>query len=588
MTSSPSSTLTNLQAYNSFLAARALIEELVRQGVDTFFVAPGSRSSPLVAAIDAHPDTRVFVHFDERGASFAALGFGRGARRPAALVTTSGSAVANAFPAVVEASTDAVPLILITADRPWFLRQTGSNQTIDQVKIFGDYPRYHCDLAAPVGDPGLRNWIRAAAQAAVAARSMKGPAHLNCQFDEPLTPVRDGDTTVYIDPAEAPGISEWIASGAPWIRNVASTDGLDRSALTELAEALATSRRGLAVVGALPDPYQVEAAKTFTNHLGLPVLADPLSGLRVRGDGVRGLVVNYDQLLAVPRFAEGQEADLIIMIGGRLVSKILIQFIERSTAPCYQVMPQSYPFQPGDRPVIRVEGDLPAEPGVVSPADCDPLWFGRWMAADEAVGDLFDASLQGDPLAARTVIQTAGSRAAVFAGNSMPVRDIDRFGGVKADASIYANRGASGIDGNVATSVGLAAAEERPVVALLGDLTLLHDINSLALARGSEYPVIIVVVNNDGGGIFSFLPIARHDEIFEPYFGTPHGFDFAAAAAQFRLPHLLVTDAADLKGIIGECLDRGESTLIELRSSRDANLELHRQLTRLASEVLGQ
>jgi 2-succinyl-5-enolpyruvyl-6-hydroxy-3-cyclohexene-1-carboxylate synthase len=560
------------------LWAYLIVEELVRCGVDFFCVAPGSRSTPLVAALAASERARSLIHFDERGTAFAALGYARATGRPAAWITTSGTAVANGLPAVVEASTDGVPMILLTADRPPELRQTGANQTIDQPDIFGDYVRWRFDLPAP--DPAIdpAMVLTTVDQAAYrAARTPQGPVHLNLMFREPF--LSEGEDTL-------PAPSPWKERDEPYTRYTATKPAVDERETHALWQALRSVERGLVVAGRLASRKQGEAVIRLSDSLGWPLLPDIGSQVRLGADS-KNLAAHYDALLASDSFSRAHVPEAVIYVGGRALSKRLEQFLGRSRPDPYVVVREN-PFRldPAHRVTHSIEADIVdfcAALGLVSAEDLparDIAWTAGWREASEEVGRRMDEVLSGEPsepFVARSVSRNVPHDHGLVVASSMPVRDLDTYAAAGAPPlPVAANRGASGIDGTVATAVGFARGLERPVTLLIGDLALLHDLNSLAMLR--DVRVVVVVLNNDGGGIFSFLPVASQRQFFEPYFGTPQGVDFGPAAGMFGLHYECPESAEGFVESYRKACARTSSTLIEVRTDREENVALHRRI----------
>ena len=563
------------------LWATLIVEELVRSGVDFFCVAPGSRSTPLVAALAESEGARSLVHFDERGTAFGALGYARAAGRPAVWITTSGTAVANGLPAVVEAATDGVPMILLTADRPPELRQTGANQTIDQPDIFGDYIRWRFDLPAP--DAGMNPAVVLTTVDQAVYRSRRapgGPVHLNLMFREPFLPA-DGEEGLLSAPAR------WSESGEPYTRYAATRPAVNFDEVERLWGSLRRVERGLVVAGRLPSRKQGEAVLRLAESLGWPLLPDVGSQVRL---GARSeiLAPYYDALLASERFKEAHVPEAVLHFGGRAVSKRLEQLLTRSR-PDPHVVVRENPFRldPGHTVTHSVEADVldfcaALVKAAGGEARTDSSWTTSWLEASESVGRHLGRSFEGtaelnEPLVARLISRHIPEENGLVVASSMPIRDLDTFAAPEgAPVPVAANRGASGIDGTVATAAGFARGTGRPVTLLIGDLALLHDLNSLALLR--ELPAVVVVLNNDGGAIFSFLPVARHKAFFDPYFGTPQGVGFEHAAAMFGLGYEGPSSATEFLEKYRAACARTTPTLIEVRTDREENVALHREL----------
>ncbi len=569
------------------LWAGLLVEELVRCGVDFFCVAPGSRSTPLVAAIAENPRARSRIHYDERGTSFAALGYARATGKPAAWVTTSGTAVANGRPAVAEAATDNVPMLLLTADRPPELRQTGANQTIVQPGIFGEYVRWSFDMPAPDAaiDPAM---VLTTADQAVhrTLRAPRGPVHLNLMFREPFLSEPGLETEDEL-PAHLAG---WRESEGPYTRYAATKPAMDEAEAGRLWSDLRRVERGIVVAGRLTSREQGEAALGLAEALGWPLLPDIGSQVRL-GARSENLAAHYDLLLGSERFAEAHMPEAALHLGGPSVSKRLQQFLSRRHPRLHAVVREDPSrLDPNHRTTHRIEADvvdfcasLTASERRTSPSS----WTASWRDASEKAGGYLERRFSEsgeltEPIVARLVSRHIPDGHGLVVASSMPIRDMDAFAASDGAAiPVAANRGASGIDGTVATAAGFAHGLQSPVTLLIGDLALLHDLNSLAMLR--DLPAVIVVLNNNGGGIFEFLPVSQHKEFFEPYFGTPQDVSFEHAAAMFGLAYAHPHTVAEFTESHEAALARNTPTLIEVQTDRGENTELHRNILREVS-----
>ena len=570
------------------LWADLIVEELVRTNVDFFCVAPGSRSTPLVAALAANEKAQKLVHFDERGTAFAALGYARATGRPAAWITTSGTAVANGLPAVVEAATDAVPMILLTADRPPELRETGANQTVVQPNIFGGYVRWSFDLPAPDPDLDPAMVLTTVDQAVYRAlRAPSGPVHLNLMFREPFLP--DPDEKACEEP---PSPARWRRSGEPYTRYAETKAAVDPEEVERLWEVLHPVQRGLVIAGRLGNRKQGDAALGLAEALGWPLLPDVGSQVRL-GTHSKSLTAYHDALLESEPFKEVHTPEAVLHVGGRALSKRLERFLAWSRPDPYVVVREN-PFRldPAHQVTHSVEADVVGLCAALAEAarggsSADPAWAAGWREASLRV-DLYldrlfaETKVLNEPLVARLISRHIPEDHSLCVASSMPVRDVDTFAAADgAPVPVAANRGASGIDGTVATAAGFARGSGRPVTLLIGDLALLHDLNSLAMLR--ELPVVVVVLNNDGGAIFSLLPVARHEEFFEPYFGTPQGVSFEGAAKMFGLAYHLPRTTEEFVEAYRNT--RSAPTLIEVKTDREENAQLHRRLLSKISEA---
>ena len=531
------------------------------------------------------------MHFDERGTAFFALGYARATGRPTAWVTTSGTAVANGLPAVVEASVDEVPLLLLTADRPPELRATGADQAIDQVKIFGDYVRWQFDLPAPNPDVRPEAVLTTIDQAVYRTRrAPSGPVHLNCVFREPFVP--EGEP---ISRQNFADLGLWSEHAQPYTRYAASEPVVSGETVEAVWEAVRGVERGLLIAGRRPvlNTDEGEAVRRLAETLGWPLLPDVGSGLRMgRGGRPATTVPYYDVMLAGEAFSAAHAPEAVLHVGGRSTSKRLGQFLERHRPRPYVVVrPSPSRLDPRHQVTHYVEADAGAFCSALAqvaeqktarpPTAWQTAWHEASTKTDEAIDQFFAGTESlSEPLVARQLSRRIPKEHGLFLASSMPVRDMDAFAdaGGSAAVPVASNRGASGIDGTVATAAGLAEGLGRPVTLVIGDLALLHDLNSLALLRQGGPPVILIVINNDGGGIFSFLPIAEHREVFEPYFGTPHGLTFKAAAALFGLAYHHPVTVAGLEEAYTSACRSGVSALIEVTTERSANRALHQDV----------
>lgn len=572
----------------TILWGHLIVDELIRLGVDYFCVSPGSRSTPLTVAVARHPRARAVVAYDERGAAFHAVGYVRATGRPAALICTSGTALANYLPAVVEADVDHVPLLVLSADRPPELRETAANQTVRQPAMLGDAVRWRFDLPAPDETIAPAFVLTTVDQAVWRAQQpVPGPVHLNCIFREPLAPVVQPVAAGYT--AE---LARWLDSAEPFTTYLAPAPAPVMTVAGDLLPRLARSPRGVIAVGRLPDARAADAVWRLADHLGWPVLPDIQSQMRL-GALPPDAVPDYDLAL----LDDAPPPDAVLQLGSPSLSKRWLQLITRARPPLHVVV-NPYPDRqdPAHTVTHRVVGDVAAfcaalaqQPaGTVDPA-WRAFWFGRTAARSADRAAAVDRFLAEQPAVseistARTVTRLIPPEHGLWLASSMPVRDADTFGWAESAAAprpgprVAANRGASGIDGTVAAAAGFAAGLGQPVTLLIGDLALLHDLNGLALLHAGGVKLIVVVLNNQGGGIFSLLPIARFDAVFERFFGTPHGYTFADAARLFGVAYAAPTTDAELAAAYATALAAPGSTLIEVRTERDANAALHRQI----------
>jgi 2-succinyl-5-enolpyruvyl-6-hydroxy-3-cyclohexene-1-carboxylate synthase len=567
--------------------AATLVDEWVRAGVAHAVVCPGSRSTPLAVALAAHPGITLHMRLDERSAAFVALGLGLSTGRPAVLLTTSGTAAVELHPAVVEADLGGVPLLACTADRPPELHQVGAPQTIDQTRLYGSSPRWFFEPG--VADEATAHTWRSIASRSV-AESLSGPAgpgpvHLNLAFRDPLLPSSPGT------PAVLPG----RPGDAPWHRAGAGPVPAPDSVVAELA---AAGRRGVIVAGAgCGDP---EAVSALGRALGWPVLADPRSALRTDGAEVVGAA---DGILRSGDFTRRFVPEVVLRLGAPWVSKVVNEWLaelSRAGSPQLVVDPWWRWLDPDRGATTMVRADptelCRAVVDRVGPGQPDRSWSRGWQAAESAAQSALTELLEPDPgpggdlgplaesALARRLLRSLASEAIMVVSSSMPVRDVEAFAPPRSSPpSVLANRGANGIDGVVSTALGVALGSGRPTVALVGDLAFLHDCSALVRGPGIDPPCTIVVADNGGGGIFSFLPPASALDAttFEHLFGTPQATDVAAVAGGFGLPVTDVDNVDSAVSAVGRTLGSGRLSVVRVRlPGRDENVEGHRRVNR--------
>lgn len=558
---------------DTYILLRAFADELARCGMTAVCTSPGSRSAPLVLTLAREPRLRCYSHLDERCAGFFALGLAKTIDQPVAVVCTSGTAAANLAPAVLEAREARVPLIVLTADRPPELRDIGAGQAIDQLKLYGSAAKWFFEVGTHEASPERLRWIRQLACRAfwTAIEGRPGPVHLNFPLREPLIvdePLGEDDSG--------------RAGGRPWVTRP-RTDARPAPAVVRGLEAEVVARsRGIIVAGRSErSPALPAAVAGFAAASGYPILADPLSGAR-RGPAA---IAHYDALLREDAWAQSHRPELVIRVGDLPTSKPLREWLAGlGDALQLSFDPEGAWHDPDAVSATHLTSDPAATLDELAGLLPKPEsgWLEDWSRADRAAAKAIAAAL-GEELSEPRVAAELGVRlppwATVFVASSMPVRDVETFFPSREEPPrVLCNRGANGIDGVTSSAFGVAAAGGGPVVLLIGDIALLHDLGGLAAARRLGLSLTIVLLNNDGGGIFSFLPIAGEGDVFTDHVATPHGLDFAHAAAFFGIEHELVSEPHALR----EALDRSVAAdgvqMIEVRTDRDANVELHRRI----------
>ena len=570
----------------SLACAVSLVDELVAHGLRHVCISPGSRSTALALAFARRPEVAVHVNLDERSSAFFALGLVRGSRIPAAAVCTSGTAAAEFFPAVVEASQSAAPLFLLTADRPPRLRGTGANQTIDQVNLYGAYARAYLEPPVPTSPEDVIAWRAVARRAIVAALSTRpGPVHINCPFDEPLVPA---------GPALKPAPPDTTPVAGP--DRIADPQDVARMA-AEIQGA-----RGVMVIGPSPwaPPHQ---AVMLAEQIGWPVMAEPASGVRRRGARPQVVLAAGQALARSPGFMNRHVPELVLQLGATPTSRATQELV--ASAKRLVVIDRDHRDpDPEGHAALKVDAD-PGELAsallgvwITGPVDA---WIQEWVAADGIARRTIDEAL--DAVSEPTELRLARDLAAwipsggtLFAGNSMPIRDLDYAMVPQLGLRVIANRGASGIDGLVSTAMGLAVSAkdvakdaakdaEGPTLALIGDLSLLHDAGAL-LWNGARGPDITFVVPNNGGGtIFSFMDQSRLPEL-EDLFTTPHRLDLETLCAAARVGHTRVTDIRDLPSALKQSVTAGGVRLVEVMIDSERSRNQHAEIQDLVDSAL--
>ncbi|MGZ4793532.1 MAG: 2-succinyl-5-enolpyruvyl-6-hydroxy-3-cyclohexene-1-carboxylic-acid synthase [Ilumatobacteraceae bacterium] len=532
-----------------------LVDEWVRLGMRHAVIAPGSRSTPMALALVERADIAVDVFLDERSAAFAALGIGCATGIPALLLCTSGTAATHFHAAVVEAHQSGVPLLVVTADRPPELHGVGAPQTIEQTNLYGSAVRWFHDPGV-AGDETRTTWRSMASTAwDRAIGDAAGPVHLNLPFREPLV-----------------GVTGALPEVEPRVRP--TTRRFDVDGLIGLLDA----PDGIIVAGhGVDHPEEVHALAEAT---GWPVLADPLSGCQTS----HAAVVRFDALLRHPGFAVGHRPTSVLQLGMPLASKVLSQWLAGSGARHVAVSPVGLVSDPnlvGAEQVHAPIGELCSRLAARARGGPVTAWLEGWVGADRVARSVVDTMLDAEqhlsePGTARAITASVPAGGHLVVASSMPVRDVEWFGTPRGDITVHSNRGANGIDGVMATAVGVALGSGAPTTVLLGDVAFCHDVSSLAALQSRDLDLTIVVTDNDGGAIFSFLPqaLALPADRFEKLFGTPHGTDIVEVARAFGLRSYTAKSAHDLAA----AYDERDISVVRVASSRSPNVEVHKAL----------
>jgi 2-succinyl-5-enolpyruvyl-6-hydroxy-3-cyclohexene-1-carboxylate synthase len=572
--------------------ASAFAEELARSGVRLAVISPGSRSTPLALALWRQPEIEVSVIVDERSAGFFALGAAQASGSPVALLCTSGTALVNYHPAVVEADESGVPLVVLSADRPPELRGIGAGQTIDQIKSFGASVRWFCEVGThEADDGGLLHYRSVACRALAKARGevRPGPVHLNLPWREPLAPVPVDDAVTATGPLALEGRDKRPLTAVTRLDLEPSVFLLD-----EMAGHIGDAISGVIVAGRQLDPELREPLAHLARVSGFPILADPTSQLRCGPHDRSHIVAAYDLLLRGEHFARSVVPELVLRFGEMPTSKPLRAWLAASGADEIVIDPYGGWNEPSNRAAAILRAD-PSELASGWAARLEGLEGrerplpDRWLEAENAAQSALDEAFSEtgeitEPALHRALGAAHRDGDLVYTSSSMPIRDQETFAPPSpADVLFLSNRGANGIDGLLSSGIGAARASGRPTTIVTGDLGLLHDLGGLAALREVSTPVRIVVIDNAGGGIFHFLPqqAAMPEDEFEALLGTPRGIDAAKAAALFDLPHLRLASLNELPAALA-----AGTKLIEVATDRRTNVEAHRELARLVHKAL--
>lgn len=557
----------------------AFVDELSRAGIAHAVISPGSRSTPLALLLAEHPSIRIWLQVDERSAAFFALGLAKAKNEAVALLCTSGTAGANYYPAVIEAHMSRVPLVVITADRPHELRDNGAPQTIDQIHLFGNYPKWFVDMALPETSQDMLHYARICAAKAVAKAldAPAGPVHINVPLREPLIPNLD-----------LPSLWE---SGqkhtAPFTEVLTGT----RTISSEQCETLATrlqKTKGLIICGPMDNCNSICDIIALGKQLNYPILADPLSQLRT-GDHDKSLIIDsYDALLRVNKFVETYKPEIVIRFGAMPVSKALLLYLKKN--PCQQIIVDESsgwrdPTLSSDVMVYTGISDFCKQLTAKLKQNHhkrNDAWtsdWQKWNALARSIVNEMNLSAINEGQLMLETIRMLPDDALLFVGNSMPIRDLDTFLlATKKPFVTMGNRGANGIDGVVSTALG-ASTEFKQSVLVIGDLSFFHDLNGLLAAKLYDLNMTIIVINNDGGGIFSFLPQAENNvRHFEQLFGTPIDVNFEHAVRMYGGRYYRAENWSEFRERYQQSLAQKGLDVIEVFTDRTENVRIHRQL----------
>jgi 2-succinyl-5-enolpyruvyl-6-hydroxy-3-cyclohexene-1-carboxylate synthase len=547
-------------------------------GVTEVVISPGSRSTPLAYIFSHISEFNTYIQIDERSAGFFALGLAKAKKSPVLLLCTSGTAAANYFPAIVEANYARVPLIVLTADRPHELREVGAPQAINQIQLYGNQVKWSVDF--PLADSSEetipfveRHTARAIAQANAAPM---GPVHINIPFREPLS----------LD-------FDFVKKPSTFIKSMTGVVQASEEAKLLVSEKVNNAKKGLIIVGELPKDFSHIDFWTFAQSLKWPILADPLSQLRSRIDEECEdyLIDQYDALLKNERFSQSMIPDVVIRFGAQPVSKPLSLFLKAQPPETFIIIDENSIFRDSLGVVTHHIHSVPEVFWKEFSTNTTNEYLNKWTQANALATSKVHQYIneESDEGAyAGVLFEHLADSSDLICGSSMPIRDVDTFfNQTSKDIGIFANRGTNGIDGVVSTALGIQQSRKRPATLLIGDISFLHDVNGLLVSRFHKTDLTIVVMNNDGGGIFSYLPQSNDEQYFEKLFGTPTGLSFDAIAHMYEAEYFLI----ESKAAFLEALKTPKQTdirIIEVKTNRQENVKSHRQLWKTINEEIDQ
>ncbi|MBK3496114.1 2-succinyl-5-enolpyruvyl-6-hydroxy-3-cyclohexene-1-carboxylic-acid synthase [Viridibacillus sp. YIM B01967] len=555
-----------------------LVASLYGAGARDVVVSPGSRSTPLAYAFASSKEYNMYRQVDERSAAFLALGIAKASNRPVVLVCTSGTAAANYFPAIVEASYARVPLIVLTADRPHELREVGAPQAIDQIHLYGEHVKWSVDFPLPDTSKGTLPFIERhiARAVSIATTAPAGPVQVNVPFREPLL----------IDFQEELPVGTFVESYAAELRP-------SKNAFRALEGAINDVKKGFLIFGEMNQGTDLEAVWNFIRQLKWPVLVESLSHLRtnIPADCMGLIIDQYDAILKNESFKAAMAPDTVIRFGAQPVSKPLTLFLTKAKLVNYIVVDEDSMFR--DSLAIATHhvhanvSDWLEDVAVEAAGDA--TYVADWMTANDIATkhiECYLAEETDEGAMAATLFANLPEASDLFASSSMPIRDVDTFfNKTSKDIKIFANRGTNGIDGVVSTAFGLQLARQRETYLLIGDLSFLHDVNGLIATRYQACNMTIVVMNNDGGGIFSYLAQAKEEAHYEELFGTPSGLEFKDIAQMYGAEYKAVEAKEDFTKVLQAPKEK-PLRLIEVFTDRQKNVATHRKLWSAIGEEL--
>lgn len=564
----------------------AFVAELVHSGITEVVVSPGSRSTPMAMVMAEHPEINIHIHVDERSAAFFALGMAKASGKPAAILCTSGTAAANYFPAVAEANLSRIPLLVITADRPHELRDVGAPQAIDQIHLYGRHVKWFAEMALPENSVEMLRYVRSVCgrAAAAAIKAPAGPVHLNFPFREPLIPRLDDENLFHLEERQDKYVNVYNGNLS-----------IGREEIKAIAAAINGKQKGIIVCGQIDDKDFATAVTELASKLNFPILADPLSQLRSGNHANEHIIDAYDTFLRNEDTKGFLTPELVIRFGAMPVSKALTIFLKENHLTKQIVVDGGGGWR--DPAALSTEMIYCHEAkfcrGLLDELVPNPErgFLEKWLKvnriAKENMAPLKDFQELSESRLFYQLADMLPEEANLFVGNSMPIRDLDSFfHNNHKSIRILANRGANGIDGTISTALGVAAVTKQPSYLVLGDLTFFHDLNGLLAAKLYNIKMTIIVINNNGGGIFSFLPQAEHPQHFELLFGTPLDLDFEHVVRMYNGEFTRVRDWEHLAVLMESAKTSTGLNVFEIVTKREKNTKEHREMWKRVSQEI--
>ncbi|WP_445489316.1 2-succinyl-5-enolpyruvyl-6-hydroxy-3-cyclohexene-1-carboxylic-acid synthase [Niallia sp. 03133] len=563
----------------------AFVNELVHNGIENVVISPGSRSTPIAMVMAEHKHLNIHVHVDERAAAFFALGTAKASKKPTVLVCTSGTAAANYFPAIIEAAISRIPLLVLTADRPHELRDVGAPQAINQIELYGKQVKWFMEMSPPEGTKEMIRYVKTVSARAVSTslQDPKGPVHLNLPFREPLIP--DLENLQSYDSEK---------KDTKYIHMQNGELSLSDEYFQDLAARLSNYSNGIIICGEMDKEYFSDSILQLAEILKFPILADPLSQLRTVDNRQEYIIDTYDTFLRNDTAKKALKPEIVIRFGSMPISKALTLFLKEQ----YEIEQFVIDGGAGFRDPNQLTTEM---------IYCDEVIFCQkvasylkycsvnhelqtWQTINKMTKEALQQIKEIEQMSEGKLFSLLGELlpedSVLFVGNSMPIRDLDTFFHTQdKKITVYANRGANGIDGTVSTALGVGAIKQ-PLFLVLGDLTFFHDANGLIAAKQFDIPLTIILINNNGGGIFSFLPQSQHEKHFELLFGTPLDLDFKHLITLYKGKYQLIENWIQFDNMMQMQTESSKLRVFELRTNRNENVEEHRELIKNVSQEI--